>query len=122
MNALLPEAEPVTDPAALALFQSLAAAARDCAREIGLPMALEDEAVHAALKAAGHNLTTVSRQSLGMAAGFHTYPQGKWGWRAPDLRVFSTAPFDPRPQAAWDDCLWLSPRQLLTRFDKEKDG
>lgn len=102
------------------LFEALAAAARDCAAEIGLPVALEDEAVHALLRAAGHNLNAPARQRLGSAVGLHTFPAGQWSYHAPDLRMFCTAATDPRPQAAWDECLWLSPRTLLTRCnDKE---
>jgi hypothetical protein len=102
------------------LIVGLAAAARDCAREIGLPVALEDDAVAALLKAAGHNLKVPERQRLGLTAGLHTFPAGQWSYHAPDLRMFCTAPIDPRPQPAWDECLWLEPHTLLTRtLEKE---
>jgi hypothetical protein len=105
----------MSDQFALALIDALANAARDCATEIGLPVALEDDAVHALLRATGHNPNAAARQRLGIAAGMHTFPVGQWSYHASDLRMFCTAPVDPRPQAAWDDILWLSPRNLLAR-------
>jgi hypothetical protein len=86
---------------------------------MGLPVALEDDAVHALLRAAGYNPNAAARQRLGIAAGLHTFPAGQWSYHAPALRMFCTAPIDPRPQAAWDECLWLEPRTLLTRIPEE---
>lgn len=102
------------------LVEALAMAARECSEQIGLPTALEDEAVHAALKAAGHNLKTSERQRLGLAVGLHTFPPGPWHWHARELRVFCTTPIDPRPQPVWDECLWIAPNTLLRRHEDEE--
>lgn len=104
---------------ARSLFAAMATAARATANEVGLPVALEDEAVAALLSATGHNLKVPERQRLGVAVGLHAFPTERWHYHAPDLRMFCTAPVDPRPQPAWDDCLWLTPRQLLTRTNRK---
>lgn len=94
---------------------NLAAAAHDCAAVIGLPVVVDDEEVHANLKAVGHNLPIATRQQLAIEAGLHPYPANKWKYSS-ELHVLCTAPVDPRPQECWDEFLWLSPRQLLNRL------
>lgn len=95
-----------------AILASLFAAAQEWAALLGLPVAIDDDEVHATLKAAGHNLTTTARQRLASAAGFHTFPPHQWKYHAPELRVLCTGPVDPRPVPMWDECLWLTPRHL----------
>ncbi len=102
-----------TETGALAFFQRLAAGAQARARMIGVPVAVEDHEVHEALKAAGHKLTTVARQRLATAVGLYTFPASRWSWHSRELRMFCTAPVDPRPQAAWDEVLWLPAHRLL---------
>ncbi|MGX7952831.1 hypothetical protein ACWPM1_09725 [Tsuneonella sp. HG249] len=96
-----------------AFLHRIAAAANECAALIGLPVAIDDDELHAALKAAGHNLTTTARQRLASEVGLHPFPQERWRWHDSELRVVCTAPLDPRPQERWDDCLFLTPQRLL---------
>ncbi len=97
------------------LFNRLAAAARQCAREIGLPVVIEaDELAAFVCRETGAKVGVPTRQQLGGAAGLHPFPRQPWHyWDKAPLRVFCTAPTDPRPQAMWDECLWLTPQRLL---------
>ncbi len=102
-----------TETDAPAILAALFAAAQECAGVLGLPVVLDDDEVHASLKAAGHALPIAKRQQLATAAGFHPFPSHPWKYHAPELRVLCTGPQDPRPQAMWDECLWLTPQRLL---------
>jgi hypothetical protein len=113
MTVAHPEAEAST------LLARLATAAHECAALLGLPVAIDDDEVHAALKAAGHNLTTPARQRLALAAGFYPFPTGTWRYHSPELRVLCTSPVDPRPVAMWDESLWLTAQRLLQTNGKE---
>ena len=106
-------------PDAASIFAALFVAASECAGMIGLPVVVEDDALHDALKLAGLNLTTPERQQAAERAGFCTFPD-RWHYHSPDLRVISTGPADPRPQAMWDEALWLSPARLL-QHDKQEN-
>lgn len=108
------------EPDAASIFAALFAAAQECAAMIGMPVVIEDDALHDALKGAGLNLTTPARQQAARRAGFTTFPQDSWHYHAPELRVISTGPADPRPVEAWDEHLWLSPARLL-QHDHERN-
>ena len=65
------------------ILRKLCAAATKCANLIGLPVVIEDDEIHAKLKATGHNLSAPARE---------------WKYYLPELRVVCTAPVDRAPK------------------------
>lgn len=116
--SMRPRAAPANEPDPASIFAALFSAATDASNCIGMPVVIEDDALHAALKQKGHNLTTSARQQLAGDAGFFPCPE-RWDGRTSELRVISTGSADPRPTEQWDDHLWLSPTRLLLRDEQE---